>query len=279
MINTTPTPYPELNDVLKDLVGSIQEFFNSNFVGAYLQGSFAVGDFDEHSDVDFLVVTEAELSAGQVALLQEMHGRLYNLPSSWAQHLEGSYFPRRLLRQKPQPDSQLWYLDNGSRALIRSDHCNTFVVRWVVREKGLALAGPPAHTFLDPVPAAALRQEVLATINEWGAEILNDPQRYNNRFYQGFIVLSYGRMLHALVHGTVVSKRAGAEWAKENLDPSWSGLIHRSWVTRPDPAKSVRQPADPADFVQTMQFVRYIIEESDKWRVAAARGEPLWPPR
>ena len=53
----------------------------------------------------------------------------------------------------------------------------------------------------------------------------------------------------------------GAQWAKEYLDPSWSGLIDRTWATRPNPAKSVRQPADPEDFERTLAFVRFVIGE------------------
>lgn len=41
-------------------------------------------------------------------------------------------------------------------------------------------------------------QEALETITGWRQEILDEPQRYNNRFYQGFIVLNFCRMLHDL---------------------------------------------------------------------------------
>src|SRR5947209_15180796 len=93
-----PTPYPELNRVLRDLVDSVQTVLSTNFVGAYLQGSFAVGDFDLHSDVDFILVTEVELSPSEVHGLQEVHQRLYGLDIPWAHHLEGSYFPKEVLR-------------------------------------------------------------------------------------------------------------------------------------------------------------------------------------
>lgn len=133
------TPYPELNAVLNELVTSIQKVLGSEIFGAYLQGSFAVGDYDEHSDVDYTIVTKAELSENQVGRLQEMHGRIYNLPSRWAQHLEGSYFPHSILQERPQPGTRLWFLDNGSSSLVQSDHCNTLVVRWVVHEKGITI--------------------------------------------------------------------------------------------------------------------------------------------
>src|SRR3954469_8926434 len=91
---TLPTPYPELNRVLQDLVDSVQAVLSTNFVGAYLQGSFAVGDFDLHSDVDFIMVIEEELSDEEVHGLQGVHERIYCRDIPWAQHLEGSYFSR-----------------------------------------------------------------------------------------------------------------------------------------------------------------------------------------
>ena len=258
----TPTPFHDLNRVLHDLVESVEMVLGANFVGAYLQGSFAVGDFDCHSDVDFIVVTENDLSDDEVDGLQAMHGRVNSLDIAWAQHLEGSYFPRRVLRQNPGGDRRVWYLDHGSRSLIQSDHCNTLVVRWVVREFGVALAGPAPVTLVDLIPVTALRAEILATMRDWGHTILTDPDQYNNRFYQTFIVLSYCRMLHDLHNGFPGSKRAGADWATANLDPSWAGLIDRTWDGRPNPALSARQPADPTDFQATLAFVRYTINES-----------------
>ncbi|MEK7786640.1 MAG: aminoglycoside adenylyltransferase domain-containing protein, partial [Chloroflexota bacterium] len=80
-----------------------------------------------------------------------------------------------------------------------------------------------------------------------------------------FIVLSYCRMLHDLHTGFPGSKRAGAKWAKAVLDPSWAGLVDRTWDGRPNPALSVRQPANPEDFKLTLEFVQYIIQEGTQY--------------
>jgi predicted nucleotidyltransferase len=259
-----PTPYPELDTVLHELVASVQHALGDTFVGAYLQGSFAVGDFDEHSDVDFIVAVRDELSHEQVAALNDVHGRIYDLPSEWAKHLEGSYFPLDILRRADRRGELLWYLDHGSRSLKRSDHCNTLVVRWVVRERGIVLAGPEPASLVDPIPVSALRREMATTLLDWGQDILNDPASYRNRFYQGFIVLNYCRMLHDLVVGEPGSKRAGATWAKAALDPAWSGLIDRAWNGRPNPALAVREPADPDDFAATLRFVELVMREAER---------------
>lgn len=260
-----PTLYPELNSVLQELLRGVQAALDDELVGAYLQGSFAIGDFDEHSDCDFIIVVRGELSPDHVAALQAMHERLFDLGPEWAKHLEGSYFPAATLRDYRLGWTPLWYVDHGSRTLVRSDHCNTIVVRWILRDCGVRLAGPSPATLVDPIPADALRTEIARTMRVWGQQILDNPEPYRNRFYQGYIVLSYSRMLHDLVEGRPGSKRAGAEWAKANLDPAWSALIDRTWACRPSPAVSVREPPDSADFERTLQFLRYIMRESERY--------------
>ena len=266
-----PTVYAELNAVLEDLTASVQLTLGDTFVGAYLQGSFAVGDFDLHSDVDFIVVVSDELSTDQVSTLQPVHQRVYGLGSAWAQHLEGSYFPAPILRDYHKRAKPLWYLDHGSQSLVHSDHCNTVVVRWVVREHGIVLAGPNPATLVDRIPGDALRREIAETIRTWGQQIPEHPELYCNRFYQGYIVLNFCRMFHDLVEGRPGSKHAGAAWAKTTLDPAWSALIDRAWGGRPNPAVAVREPPNVANYDRTLQFVKYVIRESEEY----ARQHPL----
>ena len=72
-------------------------------------------------------------------------------------------------------------------------------------------------------------------------------------------------MLHDLHNGCAGSKRAGAEWAKTVLDPSWSALIDATWDGRPDPARQIKLPADPQAFEETLKFVEYIMAESRRY--------------
>ena len=259
MLPRPPTPYPELNAVLQEVLGSLQRILLDEFIGMYLQGSFAVGDFDIHSDCDFVVAVQHELSDPQLPSLRVMHERVFDLDYEWARHLEGSYFPKSLLRDHSQVEAELWYLDNGTRVLVMSRHDNTAVVRWILRERGVVLAGPPPSSLIDPVPSEVLRREILQVFSNWGEQILADPQQINNRFYQTFAVLSYCRMLHDLHTGAIGSKRSGAEWAKGRLDPAWNDLIDRAWAGRPNPATSSREPADPADFARTLEFIKMVL--------------------
>jgi predicted nucleotidyltransferase len=130
-----PTPYKELNKVLDELVAGVRKVLVSKFIGAYLQGSFATGWFDQHSDVDFVVVINSELSPVETGTLQLLHIQVYDLDSEWAKHLEGSYFPKEILRRGSSRGQDLWYLEHGARPLGRSNHCNTLVVRSGSRPK------------------------------------------------------------------------------------------------------------------------------------------------
>lgn len=258
-MTTAPTPFPELNAVLSEWLSAVQSALGDNFIAAYLQGSFAVGDFDGDSDVDFLVAIRTELSAAHLAELQSTHARIYGLSSPWAQHLEGSYFPLNALKRCEPAGIQPWYLDNTSKVLVRSGHDDTLVVRWVVREHGITLAGPDPKTLIDPVPAGELRREVLTMMHEWAQEIFDGRYSLDNRWAQPFAVLHYCRMLHTLHTGAVASKPAGARWAKGALDSRWAGLVDRAWEERPDPSRKVRQPADPDDLQMTYDFIKYAL--------------------
>lgn len=253
------TPFPELNDVLSQLLSAIQSVLDEYFIGFYLQGSFAVGDFDQHSDCDFIVVLREKLTSWQVEALQEVHAHIYDLDSPWAQHLEGSYFPLDLLRDYTRRGKPLWYLDNGARQMIPSTHDNTIVVRLTLQQFGVTISGPPPHTLMDPIPVKAFRQEMLDHLQCWGTQILTHPEEINNHFYQCFVVFHFSRLLHNLHTGVPGSKRRAVEWASANLDPAWRELIDKAWDGRPLPEVSVRTQADPQDLQQTLAYVREVM--------------------
>lgn len=262
------TPFPELNIILRELVRRLRQVLGNNFIGAYLQGSFAVGGCDEYSDCDFAIAVNQDLSESELQELRSIHRRIYNFDMAWAKALEGSYFPKAILRDYNQSGSDLWYLENGRSELERSNHCNKVVVKWILRERGVILSGPEPSTLIDPIPVEVLRRAIFNSINDSGQMILANPGQYNNRFYQSFIVLHFCRKLHDLHTGMVGSKRAGAEWAKHHLGQSWGDLVDRAWNGRPDPAVSIRQPADETDFKNTLELVKEIMHSATEFAAA-----------
>ena len=160
-------PYPELGSVLGAFVAGVQNALGKNFLGAYLVGSLATGDFDRDSDVDFLVVTNADLRENELQSLQANHLDIYALKCYPAQHLEGSYISFGMLRRADLVGIEpLWYVDNGSTSLERSLHDNQWHVRCVLRERGITLAGADPKTLLDVVRPETLRREIVQAMEE-----------------------------------------------------------------------------------------------------------------
>ena len=261
-------PYPELRLVLATFVGGIQDIVTANFVGAYLVGSLATGDFDYDSDIDFLVVTDEELTDAQVQSLQALHVELHSLGCYPAQHLEGSYVSRDLLSRPDQVGTQpLWYVDNGSTVLERSLHDNKWHVRWILRERAIILSGPDPKEFVQPVLPKALLSEMLVSVeklrSDFVAEIGKPSGWFNTRFGQSFTVLTCCRMLHTLQDGAVRSKRAGVEWAVRSLGREWHNLIRQAWAERDGVrfGMKVRQLAETKHLEETARFISYVQNE------------------
>jgi predicted nucleotidyltransferase len=276
---SAPTAFPDLNGVLHQLVTGAAAALGVNFCGAYLQGSFALGEADVNSDVDFIVATHCELTEREQAALQGLHARLHELDASWAQHLEGSYVPKDRLRRVDPSRETYFYLDNGARSLVWADHCNTALVRWVLREHGVVLAGPEAKLLVDPVSAELLRAEALSALHEYAVWTEESRVRYEvgegletwselpfSRWQQPYVVLSFCRMLWTLQKGKVTTKRRAAEWAAQELDPEWTDLIEQALGDRPNPWDRTRRRSEPELVERTCAFVEYALGYAESRR-------------
>ena len=286
-INASPTPYAALNVVLIHFVERAREQLGDNFVGAYLQGSFALGDFDEQSDVDFLIVVERDIGDAEVPVLNALQTVIHDFPPPWGHRLEGSYFPATILRRRsdsprepegapPRPPSwtdpgtgiagprayPLLFLDHGARTLVRSEHDDTRVVRWVARERGIVLVGPDPRSLIDEVSADALRIEMRETMARVAAKWSSDPGALDVHWLQAFAVGLYCRMLHTLETGAVTSKRAASRWAATALDARWQPLIAASAQARPSASLG---PADPHLVAETRAFMRYALQWAKRY--------------
>jgi len=107
------TPYSELDAALKGHADVLKEVLGENFTGFYLIGSLAIGDFDLTSDIDFIVVTEQQLSGTEVKEVQKAHLNTCNQDTRWVNHLEYSFFPEPMLLKNSSR-----YTEKGPRTEI-----------------------------------------------------------------------------------------------------------------------------------------------------------------
>jgi predicted nucleotidyltransferase len=253
--------HPEVNHLIQKLLMEAQTILDEEFVGMYLFGSLTSGDFDQDSDIDVVVATVDEISKDIFSELQPMHERIYAGDSPWTIQLEVSYIPRRALRRYDPTNALHPHIDRGSDDFFMMQHDESWIVqRYVLRERGITLAGPAPQTLIDPVSPNDLRQAMLAILNEWVSQILEDPVQLEQRGCQSYTVLTLCRILYTLQHGTVVSKPVAARWVQETLDNQWTPLIERTWIGRHNPGLE----ASSEDVNGTLEFIRYALEQSRK---------------
>jgi len=252
---TQPTPYPDVNEILALLLTRVEQILGSQFVGLYLYGSLASGDFDPaSSDIDFAVVTTGSLPSATASALEAMHMDLYAGGPAWAKKLEGSYLPAALIRRH-DPQAPACPSINEGHFYIAPRGSDWIIQRHVLRETGVIVKGPQPRTLIDPVSPEQIRQAVLGVLDEWWFPMLDDPTwlRDNGPHYQAYAVITMCRVLHALAHGTIVSKPVAASWVRARYGARWNALI--------DTALTAQSADVPAFLDEAVSFIRFTKEQ------------------
>ena len=246
-----PHLYPAINAVLNRLLADVQAALGDRFVGMYLHGSLASGDFDpERSDIDFVVVTASALPDTLIPVLAALHTRLIDSGLRWATKLEGTYFPQQALRRYTPSDALYPSLNESS--FYMGGHGSDWVIQsHILREHGIVLAGPAPRDLIDPVTPDDLRRAMRALLHEWWAPMLHDTARLRSAEYQAYAVLTMCRALYTLETGAVVSKPVAARWAQAALGAQRATLIERALAWRAGMPLEVLE--------ETLDFIRYTL--------------------
>jgi hypothetical protein len=249
-----PTPYPDVNAMLHVLLSGVQAVLGDHFVGMYLSGSLASGDFDPQrsADVDFVVVTADQLPEEMLPALEAMHARITASGLKWATRLEGDYIPQSALRRYDPAHARYPHLGMDGHFDVEQHGSAGVIQRHTIREQGVVVAGPAPQTLIDPVQPSDLRRAALAILREWWAPQLHDPTRLHSSEYQAYAILTMCRVLYTLQYSTAASKPVAARWAQETLDQKWTALIERALAWRHD--------ARLDSLNETLDFIRYTLD-------------------
>lgn len=279
-----PTPYPQINVLLHDVLAGAQQILGPHFVGMYLEGSLVSDDFDQDSDIDFVVASDEAVSGDQFTALQLMHERSATNSSWYADQLEGFYVSQHALRRYDPQHALHANIERGPGERLKLDRLDSswLVHLWILRERGVTLAGPNPQTLIDPVPSMALQQAMVGSLPDWCAPKLDNPEQLRIRGSQAYVVLTLCRVLFTLHTGSVGTKRVAARWAIGTLDARWVPLIERAWEGRHNPAAEQAASGQwlplnerrweglhnievsPEEVSETLDFIRYTIESSQQ---------------
>lgn len=252
------TAFDELNGVLHELVSHAEAVFGHDLLGAYLVGSFAIGDPDIHSDCDFLIVVRRPIASDQEAALRALHHGLPTRTGHWNRHLEGSYPVVDDLRTLDRIGRDWLYIDHGHDTMEWSTHCNNLVHRWTLRERGVPLVGPDPKSFACEVPAEALRALMRDSIQTFLPDLFTWID-FSIAWAQRYAVSTLCRMLYTIETGAVCSKRRALLWGVDNLHPRWAELLQHTLDDR-ERGLDFNDPPRPGSVEETIRFADHAKE-------------------
>jgi hypothetical protein len=251
----TLTRYPEVNALMRRLLADQRRVLGDLLVGLYLHGSLTGEDFNPaRSDIDFVAATRAPLPTELLPALEEMHAAITHSGLAWAEKLEGSYVPLNALRRYDP--------DNSAHPALRVDgsfaidgHGPDWVIQlYVLRERGVAVYGPPPASLIDPIGPDDLRRAARGVLEDWWAPMLEDPSRLRSREYQAYAALTMCRCLYTFATGDVGAKSAAAAWARQHLSADQAALVQQAlhWPHGPQPDR----------LPETLDLIRATLEKS-----------------
>ncbi len=261
------TPYPDVNATLRHFLAGVRTILGDHFRGMYLSGSLALGDFAaDRSDIDFVVMTDNDLTGDLLSDLRALHARFNASDSPWATEVEAAYIPQDAMRRY-DPDHALHpHIERGAGETLDMDQLGSdwIIQRAILRMCGLVVAGPDLHTVIDPVRPDDVRRAVATLMDEWWGPMRDDPAPLHRPTigYQSYAVLTMCRMRYTLDAGTVVSKPVAARWARGRADGRWDALIDRALAWRKD-AQTV--PSDD-DIHETLALIHYTFDRCQAMR-------------
>lgn len=243
-----------------DMVDGASYVLGERLVGAYVVGSFALGCADERSDVDVVVVVDGRPDDDASAALQALHTRLTDA-GGWPARLDVAYADRSDLRS-PMTLGRRWpRAGRGSSALDLSTEGNSAHARWMLRERGLTLAGPAPTAVVSEVAPDQLRAEALGLARARAEELEDDPSAYDDPATRAAVVLTACRVAHTAAHAEVVGTVEAARWALEHLPPGHHGVVSAALAAR------TARSSDPDDAV-TAAAARALV-----WDVVRLAGQ------
>jgi len=242
-------------ELLHRLAGQLQVILKEDLVGIYVHGSLAMGCFDwRRSDIDFLVVTEGEITQRKKEDIIDL--MLRESPTAPPKGLEMSVVTRQAvtLPQHPIPfllhfsPAYLQRAGQGIPAFCREmngrdpDLAAHFTV---TRSRGYALFGPTPGQLFAPVAREAYLQSILSDVQDAVQEVLRDPV---------YMMLNLCRVLACAQEGLVLSKKEGGEWAQTRLPRQYAALAGEALAAYDNAA------ALPAGAAQ-QQFCSFVLKE------------------
>jgi hypothetical protein len=225
----------------------------------YLHGSIALGDFQPRfSDIDFICVIARRSTAQDIARLQQVHRDL----KRQYPHLElsGSYLQAQDLgRFEDAIDPYPYYQDGVLYAA--GHHDVNAVTWWVLKNHGLALAGPDPQDIDFTMDWQAFIAATQENLNSYWAQFTRPSKRMTwllSDFGIQWAVLGVLRQFYTFRERDITSKAAAGEYALVHLPERWQRIIQEALNIRRQTHRSLYR-LRTMRAVEAVRFLTWVI--------------------
>jgi hypothetical protein len=258
MMQTNPTAYAGINELLEVLFSSMQKILSEKLVGLYLHGSLVIGDFDRTiSDIDLVAALSSELDDKEFEALQTMHDDFAHQHKEWDGRIEVCYVSLAALQTVKTRTSFVANVSPGEPFHMRETSFEWLVSWYLVRETSVTLFGPAPKTIIERISKDEFLGSIRSHVKAWD-EWTYDMHHRNS---QAYAILTMCRALYTLSNGMQVSKKQATQWAEKEF-PEWASLIQNALLWRE--AWRDENVDHEATFQDTLGFVRFMIRECEK---------------
>lgn len=223
----TPTDSPSVNDLFAHLLPAISTVLNTRLVGVYLVGSLVTGGYDDHSDVDLIVVMDSPVDVPTFVALDTLHTGLVAAHPQWDNHLEILYVAQTALSTFREQTSPLGVISPGEPFHVIHAGDEWLANWYALQSVGRVLIGPPPSVLSAPISHTEFLGRIKADALEWPTRVAQPLDRYG----QSYAILTICRAWYTLHHRVQVSKLVANQWAAAQR-PEWAVLLERAWRWR-----------------------------------------------
>jgi hypothetical protein len=224
---TSRIPAP-IEPLLAEYVRLAGERLPDLLAGFYLHGSIVLDAFDPRlSDIDFLAVLSRPCRQQELAVLAGIHAELAGRYPHWP--MEGGYLQRHDLRQcddvvDPHPHYHDGALHPNQRDL-------STVARWLVRERGIVVLGPPPRELDICVEWPDLIAKMHVNMDTYWRSFVVRPGRIVwllSDFGVQWAVLGVLRQLYSFLEHDITSKIGAGLYGLERLPERWQRIVREA---------------------------------------------------
>lgn len=195
--------------MIEALSDKIADELGANFVSFYVHGSLALGDFNENSDIDYVVVTEHFIS--DMSMIEKIHRAFQEC--CFGHHFEGSYITIDMALSDGLPKEKRLYYNSGTPQYVSYGY-EWYFERTILIDHGLCIKGENLYSDLTPPTNETLEEAVAFLIVDTWVPLMKKPDQLSDE-YIVFGVLTMCRLMYTLKEKKIISKLKSAKWMIE----------------------------------------------------------------